>query len=1155
MTWIVGIAACATVVAVAARFADLRAVVGLARDLDPSLLALAVLFQLGTYASQGAIWRYVGKRSRSDVSARFAFELSVAELFVDQALPTGGISGTAFAARVLERHGYAKDVVAAGVVARAVAYYAGYALALAVALGLTFTVEPWGAGYLRAATALFLVASLLIVVAMESLTARSLGRRVPRLMRIAALRRVLAFLDDASPRLTKSWPVLARVTLLQATTIALDAATMFALVWALGGTLSPAAVFTSFMLASVFRSLGIAPGGLGSFEAASVFTLSAAGASIPVALSATLVFRTLSFWLPMLPGFLLSRRVLARSKRGAGAPRVADYWALPQASLLQTLGSGARGLSGEEAEARLRALGPNSLTKSGGSSRLSLFAKQFASPLLWLLVFAALTSSLTGEWVDATVVLSVIVVSVGIGYRRERAAAVCIEPLSARVRTQTRVLRDGKEQRLPVDALVPGDVVLLAAGSLVPADCVLLTATDLQVNQAVLTGESFPVAKRVGVLAPDTPLAERSNTVLLGTNVRSGSASCLVVHTAGHTQFGALAHRLVQKAPETEFGRGTRRFGYLLTVAMLCIVIAVFGVHALEHRPAIETLLFAIALAVGLSPELLPVILNVNLARGAESLAARGVLVRRLAALENLGSMDVLCTDKTGTLTEGVVALNGAFDRDGQPSAHVLALGCYNARLSTGFVNPLDEALERAETAPLPARKLAELPFDFTRKRASVVIVEREHALLISKGAVHSLLSVCTKEASGDALDDAARARLNARVDAWSEEGMRVLAVATKTLDVREQYGPHDEEGLCLEGFLVFADRVKEDAASAVARLAQHGVTVKMVTGDAHAVARHVAREVGLRSDRILTGRELQSMPNEALWHSVLETDVFAEVDPSQKERILFALKRSDHVVGFLGDGVNDAPAMHVADVGLSVDQAVDVAREAADLVLLERSLDVIDAGIAIGRKTMANTMKYVLTTTSANLGNMVSMAIASLSLPFLPLLSRQILLNNLLSDIPAVGIASDDVDPEQVERPERWDIRLIARFMTQFGFLSSVFDLLTFALLGALLMVPTEQFRTAWFVESLLTELLVALVVRTRRSIFASRPGTLLLRLTLVLCAVAIATPYVPFAGWMGFVPLPPRLLVLVLAVTVLYVFSAELLKRALYRRAALLR
>ena len=829
-----------------------------------------------------------------------------------------------------------------------------------------------------------------------------------------------------------------------------------------------------------------------------------------------------------------------------------QYWAQDAAAAMARLGSRPDGLSDAEVRNRLIEHGFNELRASRPFSRLRIAGRQLRSPLLFLLIFAAAASVVVGEWLDAGIVLTIVVASVGLAYSRESSAQAAAAALQAKISTRATVRRDGHDHVVPAREIVPGDILLLSAGSLVPADAVILDCADFFVSEAVLTGESFPAAKAPGEVAPSAPLAARTNCVFFGTNVRSGTARCLVVATGPATMFGAIAHRLTLRPPETEFDRGLRHFGYLLTTAMLIMVIAVFAVHVLLGRPPVETLLFAVALAVGLSPELLPAILSVNLARAAAMMARRGVLVRRLNAIENLGSMNVLCTDKTGTLTEGVVEVEGAYDGAGQPSGEVLELATCNATLQTGIASPLDDAILQARQPDTrQVRKLGEIPFDFVRKRVTVAVDDGAAARLVTKGAFHQILAVCDRLPDRTPLTGAARDDLERQYQDWTGRGIRVLAVATKAIESRPVYTRTDECAMTFQGFLTFLDRPKEGAGAAIADLAALGVSIKLISGDSRLVAIHVAKLIGMRTDHVLTGLQLDELHDEALWRAAGEIDLFVEVDPNQKERIILSLKKSGHVVGFLGDGVNDAPAMHAADTSLSVEHAVDVAREAADFVLLERGLDVIRRGVEEGRRTFANTLKYVLMTTSANLGNMVSMAAVSLVLPFLPLTAGQILLNNFLSDIPAVGIAGDRVDPELVDRPRRWDMRFIGRYMAEFGAVSSIFDFLTFGALLVVFRASPETFRTGWFVESLLTELVVVLVMRTRRPVFRSRPGALLLGSTLALIPLSLAIPYLPFAGALGFVPLPWTVVLAVVAITVLYASATELQKRWFFRQS----
>jgi Mg2+-importing ATPase len=810
-----------------------------------------------------------------------------------------------------------------------------------------------------------------------------------------------------------------------------------------------------------------------------------------------------------------------------------------------------------EAADRLARVGANAIAAPPSRTILTAIAQQLASPLLLLLVAAGALSFATGETVDGALVTTIVVLSVGIGAVREHRAHKDAAALRAHVQARARVVRDGVVVVVPAAEVVPGDVVDLVAGGLVPADARVVVATHLFVNEAVLTGESFAVEKVVDQASEHAPLAERRGCVFLGTQVQSGTGRAVVVDTGDRTAFGAIAHTLTLRPPETEFDRGVRRFGWMLLRAMIVLVVAVLTLNLLLRRPAAETLLFAIALAVGLSPELLPALLSVNLARGATAMAKRGVLVRRLNAIENLGSIDILCTDKTGTLTEGVVRLLGSFDARGHPSVEVLRLAALNAHLQQGLKNPLDDAILQAfgDDATLrTAKKIGEIPWDFVRKRVSVAVASSSGTTLVTKGAVPGVLAACSRVDDGAPLTDADRTLVQARIDALADDGVRVVAVATRALPTSPApaaLGRDDDAGdLAFVGTLTFTDAPRKDARDAVRALRELGVSVKMITGDVTGVARHVAREVGVPCERVLTGRDLDELRDEALWHAAERTDLFVEVDPNQKERVILALKKTGHVTGFLGDGVNDAPAMHAADTSISVDTAVDVAREAADFVLLRPDLALLCAGVSEGRRIFANTLKYVLTTTSANLGNMVSMAAIGWALPFFPLTAGQILLNNFLSDIPAIGIAEDRVDAELLARPRRWDPRFISRFMVQFGLLSSVFDGLTFLLLLRAFHADEATFHTAWFIESLLTELVIALVVRTEGPFFRSRPGTFLLWSSVVLVVVAYALPWSPFASVFGFVPLPWLLVASIGALTVVYVIAVEFLKRWFYRR-----
>jgi len=846
-------------------------------------------------------------------------------------------------------------------------------------------------------------------------------------------------------------------------------------------------------------------------------------------------------------------------------PRITEaYWGLSADQLTAELKSDAGGLTQREAHLRLKRYGPNAFKAIKKDTALGLLLSQFKSPLVLILIVASCISLAASEWVDAGVVLAIVLGSTLLGFTQEYIAGNAIEKLRSQITVHSKVLRGGVLRTLPSHQLVPGDVVLLSAGSLIPADAVLLEAKDFFVNQAVLTGETFPVEKIPGLVSEKAGLAERNNCVFMGTSVSSGTARILIVQTGTGSIFGQIAGKLALRPALTEFERGIHRFGYLLTRIMLAMVVGVVAINIFMDKPPVASLLFALALAVGLTPELLPAIVSITLSHGAKRMAKLGVIVRRLNSIENLGSMDVLCTDKTGTLTAGVVALDAAVDVSGQPSTAVLQLAGLNAQCQSGLTNPLDEAvLGAVKKAGLDlgvTQKVDEIPYDFVRKCLSVVVAHEVHETagtrtLITKGALEKILAICSRvgvDVAAAPLDDAMRANIESRYDAWSAQGYRVLGVAWRPVDVRSgSYTRADECGLCFAGFLLFMDPPKADVRQTILDLAQRGVALKIITGDNRKVARHVAEAVNLAVITVMTGRELNDMGDEALMHAAARTNLFAEVDPNQKERIILALQKSGHVVGYMGDGINDALALHAADVGISVDTAVDVAKDAADFLLLRKDLRILRLGIDEGRKTFANTLKYILTTISANFGNMFSMAIASIFLPFLPLLASQILLNNFLADIPATAIASDRVDPEWVAKPRRWDTLFIRDYMVRFGLISSLFDMLTFGALLWLFRASPEEFRTGWFLESLLTELVIALVVRTRRPFYRSRPGNLLLGSSACVMMLALVLPYLPFSLIFGFVPLPAPLVLAMIGLTLAYVLVVEVAKKSFYGRA----
>ena len=842
-----------------------------------------------------------------------------------------------------------------------------------------------------------------------------------------------------------------------------------------------------------------------------------------------------------------------------GQPDLAAYWNLPPDQLLAALQASPQGLQPAEAGQRLKQYGPNAIKAQQQATALGLLLRQFKSPLVLILIFAAIVSGFLGEWVDASIVLTIVLGSTILGFVQEYTATNAVEKLRSQVTIKSNVLRGGQPAMLPSEQVVPGDVVLLSAGSLIPADGVVLEADDFFVNQAVLTGETFPVEKTTGTVPANSGLPQRTNCAFMGTSVGSGTAKILIVQTGMGTVFGQVAEHLRLRPPETEFERGIRQFGNLLTQVMLVIVVIVLGVNIFLKKPLMDSLLFSLALAVGLTPELLPAIISITLSYGAQQMAKRGVIVRRLNSIENFGSMDTLCTDKTGTLTVGVVELDGAVDTQGKPSATILRYAYLNAHFQTGLNNPLDDAIQAAAQKGgldiSTEQKVDEIPYDFVRKRLSVVTANAQgQRTMVTKGALDNILGICTNLQAGDGvqpLDSTARAGIEQLFSDWSAKGFRVLGLATKGVDAQPKvYTREHESDMTFAGFLLFFDPPKADVQQVIADLANRGVAVKIITGDNQKVALHVAQSVNLPVEGVLTGSALTSLHDEALWQQAPHTTIFAEVDPNQKERILLALKKTGHVVGYMGDGINDAPALHAADVGISVDSAVDVAKDAADFVLLKQDLDILRQGIDEGRVTFGNTLKYIITTISGSFGNMFSMAGASMLLPFLPMLAPQVLLENFLSDIPSLTIASDNVDAETVAKPRRWNTRFIRNYMVIFGLVSSIFDFLTFGTLLLVFRTAPEQFRTGWFIESLITELVIALVVRTRHVFFRSRPGRLLLFTSLVFMAITLVLPYLPFVSIFGFVPLPAPLMLAMLGLTGLYVLAVEIAKKFFYAR-----
>jgi Mg2+-importing ATPase len=782
-------------------------------------------------------------------------------------------------------------------------------------------------------------------------------------------------------------------------------------------------------------------------------------------------------------------------------------------------------------------------------TEVALLVRQFRSPIILILLLAAALSMVLGEMIDAAIVIAIVMVSGILGYYQERGAVRAIKALASSVRVHADVLRDGRECEIDISHVVSGDVVLLRVGDIVPGDGRILSANQLFLNEAVLTGENYPRNKSVGQVGIDTRIAQRTNCVYFGTHVASGEGTVVLVATGKETEFGQVAEHIAQQHVPTSFERGITSFGYLLMQATALLVSAIFIFNLVLHRSVIDSLLFSLALTVGLTPQMLPAIITLSLSRGAIVMAKQQVIVKRLDAIEDVGSLDVLCTDKTGTLTVGSVGLSSAVDTGGRISEYVRTLAWLNASLQSGFLNPMDSAITQSGTPANSDRCLfGELPFDFHRKRLSVLVGDSEGFLLITKGAVESILSCCSYALDADdqvvSLEEV-MPQLRKLYESWSANGLRVLAVAKRILTTDENFSVTSESQMTLIGFLTFADPPKTGTRESLKMLHDLGVSVRIVTGDNALAAAHIAKAIGIGIEGLLTGADVSAMTDGELQSAIETVYVFAETDPIDKERIVAAFSRNGHTVGFLGDGINDTPALHAADVGISVDTAVDVAKQSADLVLLNKDLTVLASGIEEGRRVFVNTLKYVNVTTSANFGNMLSLALASVFLPFLPLLPFQILLLNFLSDIPGMTIATDRVDAEQLRYPHHWDMARVRKFMIVFGLVSTMFDLMTFAILRSVFHADATLLRSGWFIESTLTELAVMLVLRTRRTWWRSRPSNGLLAASIAVAGATLILLYSPLRSNLSLEGPPIRVLAAMMAITALYVVTTETLKK----------
>ncbi len=816
--------------------------------------------------------------------------------------------------------------------------------------------------------------------------------------------------------------------------------------------------------------------------------------------------------------------------------QISEIWAEPPEKTLVVLESKSTGIDEKEAEARHKVFGNNELAPKKKRSTLFMFLSYFLNPLIILLLTVGTISYIMDNALSAGIIFAMVIVSISITFYQEYTAKDAADKLRKMIRNTATVIREGKTREIPLKFLVPGDIVKLSAGDLVPADCRLLSCKDFFVNQAALTGESLPVEKTSAPVKAGTNAQNRINTIYFGSSVVSGSAEAIVVKTGMNTQFGELAQRLSQTGVDTAFDKGIREYSGLMVKFVIILVLAIFLINLQTKNDVVAAVLFALAVAVGLTPEMLPVIVTANLSQGAKNMAKNEVIVKRLPSIQNIGAMDVLCTDKTGTLTEDRIELVRHVNIDFKEDERVLRLAYLNSSYQTGLKNPMDSAIITHDAVIgkeylSGTKKIDEIPFDFIRRRMSVVVDDGEHCLIITKGSPESTLTMCTHISfRGRIMSFGPKTREKAQkiYDLLSMDGFRVLALASRKIKDRKQvYGVAEETELTFEGFLAFLDPPKKTAHSSLSELMKRGIEIKILSGDNELVNKKIAQSVGLQIKGTITGDEIDKATVETMQVLVEKNTIFARVSPVQKERIILALQRNKHVVGYLGDGINDALALKTSDVGISVDSAVDVAKESADIILLRKSLHVLYEGVDEGRRTFANTMKYLRMGSSSNFGNMFSVVGASIVLPFLPMAPLQIILNNFLYDMSQLGVTTDDVDPEDLSRPAKWNIDNIKNYMLFIGPISSIFDYMTFGVMwfvfGAHLVASQGLFQAGWFIESLMTQTLVVMVIRTNKIPFLqSAPNKKLFILSIGIVAIGLVIVATPIRSIFGFQELP---------------------------------
>lgn len=814
-------------------------------------------------------------------------------------------------------------------------------------------------------------------------------------------------------------------------------------------------------------------------------------------------------------------------------------------SCLKSLNSDVSGLTHKDAKERLKIFGHNEFSKIKKYNVMIDFLSRFKNPLILILLFAGAISGFLHDLIEAGIIFFLVFFSIFLTWFMEFKANKALEELKEKIKTTANVLRDDVLKEIKISELVPGDIIELSAGDMIPADARIIEEKDFFVNQSALTGESFPIEKTIEKADINVSnITEWKNCIFLGTSVVSGTAKAVVINTGSNTEYGKLAKEISSKQPETEFEKGLKNFSFLITKVVFFLVLFVFLTNSVYKSNILESFLFAIALAVGLTPELLPMIMTVNLSKGALEMSKKGVIVKRLASIQNFGSMDILCSDKTGTLTENKIELVLHIDLEGRDNQKILLYSLLNSHFQTGLKSPLDDAINSHKEIDIKLySKIDEIPFDFNRKRVSVVVEKDKEHLLIVKGAPEEVIKVCSFDKKERAIE---------KYNELSSKGFKVIAVAYKSLNkIKKSYNIEDEKELNFLGFVAFIDPPKEDSKEALKSLKESGVELKILTGDNELVTKFICEKLGFEIKGVLLGNEIEKMRDEELIRKIESVNIFARVNPLDKNRIIRLLKNKGHVVGFLGDGINDAISMKTADVGISVSNAVDVAKESADIILSHKSLMVLKKGVIEGRRIFGNTMKYIMMGTSSNFGNMFSVAGASMFLPFLPMLPVQILLNNLLYDASQLTIPSDYVDKEYIEKPKKWNINFIKKFMLVFGPISSVFDFITFFVMLYIFNASSSLFQTAWFIESMFTQIIVIFVIRTRKvPFYKSRPSNLLMISCFIVLAFNLILPFTPLGAFFKFAQLPALFFLILTVIVLSYISLVEIIKSWFYKK-----